>query len=174
MDGEEMRGFRKDLRKILALVMLVGMLLILTGALWTLETRAEKRDLPDLTVTEITWTPLNPVNGELVTFNATVQNLGASTYSGFWVYFYLDNIWEIGWYWVSDGLMSGEIVYAIVNWYALGGIHNVTVYADYTDEITESNEENNTLTEQISISILTGHAYFVYVAEAVTLTYGGV
>jgi len=77
-------------------------------------------DPPDIVVSSITWTPLNFSDGQVVTFNATVRNIGAgSTTRVFNTGFLIDNV-SIGERSLS-GLASGSSATLLQTWIAKPG-----------------------------------------------------
>ena len=102
---------------------------------------------PDLSVTDIEWIPSDINDGNTVTFNATVNNIGGSTTRDFYVRFEVDSEY-IGRKLVS-GLSDGANTIVVQNWLARAGLHNVTVYVDEYNAITESDETNNKMTEDL-------------------------
>jgi len=104
-----------------------------------------KIDSPDLVISGITWTPLNFSDGQVVTFNATVQNIGAgSTTRSFYNGFLIDDV-SIGERSLS-GLVSGSSGTVLQSWIATPGPHRIKVAADIHNTVAESNKENNNLT----------------------------
>jgi hypothetical protein len=121
--------------------------------------------LPDLIVSSLTWTPANPAPGDHVVLTAVVTNQGtkatpAGTVVG--VGFDLDgsataSVWEDT---DTTSLAPGASITltatggtAGVNyWIATAGSHSVTAWVDDVNRITESNENNNKLTETVSVS----------------------
>jgi glucan endo-1,3-alpha-glucosidase len=121
--------------------------------------------LPDLVVSSLTWSPANPNAGDHVVFTVVVTNQGtvatpAGTILG--VGFYLDgntagaNLWEDT---DTTSLAPGASVTltatggtAGVNyWIATAGSHTMTAWVDDVNRIAESNENNNKLTQTLSV-----------------------
>ncbi|MGB7532564.1 MAG: CARDB domain-containing protein [Halobacteriota archaeon] len=110
----------------------------------------------DFTVSNITFSPENPKEGELVTINATVKNLGnrsGSVNVSFYVDFDFDNP-------IATKELPVEAkgnTTANATWNAMPDInhltaeHNITVTVDQDNDIIELNESNNVATEQITI-----------------------
>ncbi len=114
--------------------------------------------LPDLIVTNITWTPAQPFSGDAVTFSATVKNQGDAptppdvVIGG--VFFvdgsfvsYTDNY--------RTSLAPGDSVTLTANgggslgdgtWTATAGTHTISFLVDDVNRIAESNENNNSFT----------------------------
>ena len=120
--------------------------------------------LPDLIVTGISWTPNPPFAGSNVTFHATVKNQGTGpTPSGvvLGIGFSIDGSANVSW---SAGFTSALAPGASVNlsadggptgastWKATPGLHSLTATADDVNRIPESNENNNALSVNLSIS----------------------
>ncbi|MCD6052790.1 MAG: hypothetical protein K0Q55_4212, partial [Verrucomicrobia bacterium] len=121
--------------------------------------------VPDLIVTGISWSPTSPVNGEAVTFSATIQNTGTGATPGSVIHgvsFWVDGT-QVSWSDTSTtSLAPGASRTLTVNggpggssiWTATTGTHAVRAYVDDVNRITESNETNNTLTNSIVIPLL--------------------
>jgi len=117
---------------------------------------------PDLIVTDISWTPTSPTAGNAVTFSATIKNQGtgataAGTING--VAFQIDGAGTTLW---SDNntssIPAGSSITVTVNggtagsiWTATSGLHSILAWVDDVNRITESNENNNQLTETLAI-----------------------
>ncbi|WP_432506149.1 CARDB domain-containing protein [Kineococcus arenarius] len=115
---------------------------------------------PDLTITDIAWTPQAAVAGQPVTFRATITNRGnAPTEDGVihGIGFRVGGrtvTWTDRHTWhldpgqsivlQADGGPSGP------TWPAAQGAATVTAHVDDAKRITESNESNNTVTETIT------------------------
>ncbi len=123
---------------------------------------AEEAAKPDLILTDIGWSPAQPVAGSSVTFNATVKNQGlAATPEGtvLGIGFQVDGAPTAFW---SDAhtaaLAVGDSVILPVNggvngavWSALAGTHSVSATVDDVNRIPESNEGNNSFSKTISV-----------------------
>jgi subtilase family serine protease len=115
----------------------------------TLELNLTKIDQADLIVPSINWSPSNFSDGQTVTFNATVANIGAgNTTRGFYTRFFIDGS-NIGEQYLS-GLASGSSSSVTQTWTATHGEHNVSVIVDYYNYVSESNESNNVLLLNLS------------------------
>jgi subtilase family serine protease len=115
----------------------------------------------DYIVSDIQWTPLHPAVGEMVTFTATIKNVGqAKSVRDFYVGFYIDVYHSskfIGTQQVINYLEPGQSVAVSKTWTATSGSHTVIVEADgydsiyfYHDMVQESNELNNKCIENMS------------------------
>ncbi|RLF56752.1 MAG: hypothetical protein DRN27_09090, partial [Thermoplasmata archaeon] len=110
--------------------------------------------MSDLVVNNITWIPPTFSNGQAVKFNATITNIGnGNTTQRFYTDFIIDNQPDCdcggSLQYVVDGLDSGETKNISAVWAATSGFHNMTVYADLEDDVTESNEINNNVTSPL-------------------------
>ncbi|MCK4997486.1 hypothetical protein KAS08_04225 [Candidatus Pacearchaeota archaeon] len=129
----------------------------------TSETREFEYSYPDFMVNESTilFSTLTPTEGESITINATVYNVGASPADSVEVEFYL-----------GDPALSGTQIGATqiisidgsssnttqVNWDATMGTSQIYVVVDYNNLTTENNETNNKISEPITI----GSWHFFY------------
>ena len=97
---------------------------------------------PDLVITEITWTPLDIVDGGTVSLVASVNNQGVGdTLKDFFVRFEVDgNL--VGSQKVT-GIEQNETRQITPNWIAGPGPHVVRALADSTGTISEDDESNN-------------------------------
>ncbi|MBC2697376.1 MAG: PKD domain-containing protein [ANME-2 cluster archaeon] len=104
---------------------------------------------PDYIVSDISWTPPTFTAGDLVTFNATVKNIGdGSTLRNSITAFFIDGS-QIGTA-AIQGLLKDESIEVSKSWVATSGNHTVSVKADINDQIIEFNETNNTLSKNTS------------------------
>ncbi|CAD7774206.1 hypothetical protein FHEFKHOI_01525 [Candidatus Methanoperedenaceae archaeon GB50] len=109
----------------------------------------------DFTITNITFSPEHPREGDPVTIDAAMRNNGFRSIDAR-VAFYID-----------DSILAGESVYFRANktehvtaiWNALPDInhlrweHNITVVVDPENEIEEQDEENNNLSRVMNITL---------------------
>ena len=122
-----------------------------------------RNDLPDLVVTGVSWAP-NPLKaGDLAQFSVTIKNTGTGpTPAGIvhGVAFFLDNTF-VNWSDTFTGpLAPGESKTltanngpkGVANWPATAGAHTVKVQVDDLNRITESNEDNNILTQDFTVA----------------------
>ena len=101
-------------------------------------------EYPDLTISNITWNPTVFSDGDIVTFNATIKNIGTgNTSRTFYTTFYIDGVSIGGKY--LNGLAAGSSVYITQSWIATPGNHTLKVKADSNNQVLESNETNNSL-----------------------------
>ncbi|MFH1651352.1 MAG: CARDB domain-containing protein [Chloroflexota bacterium] len=106
-------------------------------------------NLPDLTVTALTWSPEEPGIGTEVTFTATVRNRGSGASGATVLEGYLD-----------DGLLltlplkalpPGATATEKFRWKAAAGDHAVRIVLDGSQAVPESDEDNNTGTYALSV-----------------------
>lgn len=110
----------------------------------TLELNLTRIDPPDLIVSNLTWSPSNFSDGEVVHFNATIQNIGVgNTTRAFYARLMLDGV-DIGGPYIS-GLLSGESISFTQSWTATPGEHKIRGSADHWNYVYESNETNNSI-----------------------------
>jgi subtilase family serine protease/ribosomal protein L40E len=113
---------------------------------------------PDLIVTDIRWTPANPVEGDNVTFEADVQNQGATGANDVYVCFYVDGQPLNNTPTLISFVGSGATVTTPVApdppvyWaHATGDNHTVLVLADCLGGVSEEDESNNGLTRTLYV-----------------------
>ncbi len=108
----------------------------------------------DLIVDSINTSPENPVAGQMVTITAIVSNVGSNdTEQRFNVRFLIDGI-EVDTTSIPFGIDSADSKNVSTSWQAQPGVHEVTVQADQPfNRISESNEDNNSLTVSFPVSI---------------------
>lgn len=113
----------------------------------------EPSDLPDLVVTDVTWTPQNPNTGDAVQFSAIIENQGAApTPEGVVIapVFFVDGNF-IGYTdTYAESLAPGDAATVAMQsgpggatWTATEGSHEISVQVDDINRIAESNEDNN-------------------------------
>jgi hypothetical protein len=107
-------------------------------------------DYPDLAVKSLTYTPAHPVEGENITFIASIENRANVTVHNIIVYF------------IVDGIKAGEHTIPVLSssqtsdvqfyWTGVYGMHNISVYIDPANQIGEQNETNNSSELTITVS----------------------
>jgi len=117
---------------------------------------------PDLVVTDIAWSPSAPTSGNAVTFSVTIMNQGSGATPSNTIHsvsFSVDGT-QVSW---SDNstasLAPGATRTVTANsgpggsstWTATAGTHTIQAWVDDVNRIAESNENNNTLTESLSV-----------------------
>ncbi|MFC1969500.1 CARDB domain-containing protein, partial [Chloroflexota bacterium] len=95
----------------------------------------------DLLVEGLTWRPLNPSPGELVTFTITMKNQGDDDASVSQVHYYIDGS-QRGYSTIASIPAGGEIVKSF-NWRIESLAYTVNIVADHDNNVAESNEANN-------------------------------
>lgn len=118
---------------------------------------------PDLIVTNITWSPANPVPGNEISFSATIKNQGAAASPAGVVHgvsFSVDGTkvsWSAGY---NSSISPNQSVTVTANggpgnkatWKAVFGSHTIQAYVDDANRIAESNETNNTFNKSLNIN----------------------
>ena len=117
----------------------------------------------DLVVTDISWSPADPVAGNAVTFSATIKNQGTVASPSnikHGVAFYVDGTF-VSW---SDNYTSsispGATITVTANsgpsgsaiWTATSDIHTINATVDDVNRILEGNESNNSYSESIVVN----------------------
>jgi subtilase family serine protease len=103
--------------------------------------------LPDLTITNITWSPENLTIDETVTFIITIKNQGSGKAGIFQVAYYIDDILL-----KTDSVYTAELSTTVdktCTWEPQTGTHTFKAIVDSNKLITESNENNNTVSATI-------------------------
>ncbi len=117
----------------------------------------------EINSTEINFSNLKPIEGELVTINGTITNNGDKNAQNVVVQF-LDDSFGIGNTTLNVSCNSTAI--AAVNWTAQIGPNNITLIIDPQDLITETNETNNKGARNITLgsySLYVGNIFASYV-----------
>lgn len=105
----------------------------------------------DLTITNVTWSPSDPMVGDSVTFSYIVENQGTKGTTDFTNALYIDGERiDIS---VRTSLVAGETQTGsfTYTWTATEGPHEIKIVADDLGEITESNEDNNQMVASLTI-----------------------
>ncbi|HHY83086.1 MAG TPA: DUF4082 domain-containing protein [Clostridiales bacterium] len=124
----------KFLSVLLIMVMLLGLVTVPAA------------ELPDLIVTNVTWTPSNPAAGDRITFTITMKNQGTgASPDGIQHSVTLFNDWTpITWNSIFSSLAPGESVDLQIEWTpATAGNYLMRIWTDDVNRIEESNEDNN-------------------------------
>jgi hypothetical protein len=113
---------------------------------------------PDVVVTGFSWTPSAPLAGQVVTFTASIQNIGgASTPNGVivGVGFSAAGLGTIAFSDTYTGpLGPGAAVTVTGNrtWTSVAGSYAVVAHVDDVNRFAELDESNNTLTKSLTVS----------------------
>ena len=129
--------------------LLIATLLVFTSSIFI--STASAKDIPDLMIQDITWTPSSPKTGDTVTFTVTYKNQGTlSAGRSFYVCLYVDGS-RVTYNSVSD-LSAGASGTTSFTWNVgrdvSGSDHSVSAYVDKYDKsssgsVTEGDESNN-------------------------------
>ncbi|VVB55107.1 Uncharacterised protein [uncultured archaeon] len=109
---------------------------------------------PDLTVTDIWWSPTSPVNGNSVTITARISNIqaAANAYTGTWgAALFVDGTLKsttLNQPTLGPGYYR-DITFPALTFYT--GSHTIRVVSDYYNQVSESDESNNERTETMSV-----------------------
>jgi WD40 repeat protein/subtilase family serine protease len=97
---------------------------------------------PDLTLTNLEFEPKTPRSGDTVRVSATVKNVGGNLINPFFVAFFADDkqLQLEPWY---EPLDMGKEVKVSIHFRAYAGIQNIKAQADPTNDIAETDENNN-------------------------------
>jgi subtilase family serine protease len=108
---------------------------------------------PDLTVTDITYSPVSPAVGDAVTFSAVVNNQGTAAGAAGIVAFQVDGTQVATSANSTTSIAAGSTltVTASGTWTATSGSHTLTAIADNSNTTVESNESNNSYSEALVI-----------------------
>ncbi len=109
--------------------------------------------LPDLIITDITYSPTSPAVGNTVTFSAVVKNQGTAAGAAGTVTFQVDGTQAAT---VTDtsSIAAGATltVTGIGSWTATSGTHTLSAAVDTANATAESNESNNSYSENLTIN----------------------
>ncbi|HEY0652074.1 MAG TPA: PA14 domain-containing protein [Chryseosolibacter sp.] len=117
--------------------------------------------LPDFVVTDITWSPANPVPGSKVTFSAVVKNQGqTATPAGMThgMAFFVDGVKTTCSIGSNASLAVNETRTYTADWCGTtwtagtNAQYNVSILMDEVNRINESNENNNTFSKIMTMS----------------------
>ena len=96
---------------------------------------------PDLTIREITWSPVNPDIGDEITFTLTIKNQGKHKARGSYIDYFVDNSYR-GNHYIED-IEPGATVTRTFSWETQAKSHSFRAVLDAANSVLESNEENN-------------------------------
>lgn len=107
---------------------------------------------PDLTITDMSWSPASPSEVNAITLNATVKNKGNSASAATTVHFYLNN--ELVGYTQVDALAVNDSAIVSIN----AGVKTASEYSvsakvDEANTVIEQNEANNSYTHPVSLIV---------------------
>ena len=107
---------------------------------------------PDLKITGIDWSPSNPGDGDLVSFNVTVSNTGAgNTSRNTGVQLDIDDVYFQRT--LIEGLDAGKSITIGIpkKWNANFGVHSFKAISDSINSIKEEDETNNNFTANLNV-----------------------
>lgn len=134
--------------RLIAVVRVVPLLLLFLslGAVWltsSAQSAPPSSPLPDLIVTQISLTPQSPSVGAALTLSAKIANRGGADAASFFVLFQIDK--AIAGSSRVDGLAAGAETGVQTLWIVTPCAHRLTVSADSSNRVTESDKANNQL-----------------------------
>ncbi|MCP4287531.1 MAG: hypothetical protein GY792_24345, partial [Gammaproteobacteria bacterium] len=100
---------------------------------------------PDLVASTISWTPDADIEaGQEVTFTAMIQNATGTgpVVDPFRIEFQMDGTRIGSQQQISQALFAGDTIEVSQTWTASPGVHRITIIADSTSTVTETDEEN--------------------------------
>jgi uncharacterized repeat protein (TIGR01451 family) len=106
---------------------------------------------PDLTVSDLTWLPLDVANGDAVTFTATIENRGGGRAEASQASFAIDG--SIMGFMDFPAIPAGEKKSLTITWTAVSGTHAVRLISDHLEKIVESNELNNRYDTSLTVAL---------------------
>jgi len=107
--------------------------------------------LPDLSVDEILWSPLNPLVNESCVFSVTVRNAGPGDAQSSWLTFFIDE--ELKQSREIPSLAVGETWTTTYKWTAEVGEHDISATVDY-GIAPEVSQQNNSLDVVFSHTVI--------------------
>jgi len=103
----------------------------------------------DMIVSDVSWSPTDPVEGDTVTFTVYIRNQGAGNAGSFKVACYVDDVKEGEWSIYS--LSAGQTTSKTFTWTAVEGTHTVKAFADLNGVIAEIVKTNNKREETFEV-----------------------
>lgn len=118
--------------------------------------------MPDLVVTNLTYTPATPQTGNAVNFTATIKNQGTAAGAPGVVAFAVDGTKVSETINNTSALAAGATTVVNGSWNtAVAGNHSVTATADNENITAEGNETNNTYSVNLSVNPTPGIDFVV-------------
>jgi subtilase family serine protease len=103
--------------------------------------------MPDLAITNVSWSPADIIPGQEIIFSIDIENIGAVDAGVSRLVYYTDE--TIAGYNDIDSIKAGEKITPTFTWSASEGYHTVSIAADSRGQIAEIDENNNTMTVSI-------------------------
>jgi subtilase family serine protease len=104
-------------------------------------------NMPDLAIANVSWSPADIVPGQEITFSIVVENTGGVDAGASRIVFYTDD--TISGYNDIEPIKAGEKFNCTFTWAASEGKHTIKIAVDSKGQITEIDENNNTVTISI-------------------------
>jgi probable HAF family extracellular repeat protein len=109
----------------------------------------DKRVEPDITAVNLNCTPAQPSEGQSVAIKVTVQNLGENNATNIQVQLLIDGT-AIETKTISQlNAHTNQIL--TYNWIGVFGEHDIAIKTDPSNQIAESNEKNNLITNRLNV-----------------------
>jgi subtilase family serine protease len=103
---------------------------------------------PDLTISDITWTPTSPLLHDDVSFTVTIINQGTCSSGATELKFVIDKAFFFNA--VIPELPVGGTATPIINWMTQNYTHSIKATIDESNVVKESNESNNAVTKTVT------------------------
>jgi subtilase family serine protease len=104
-------------------------------------------NMPDLVISNVSWSPADIVPGQEITFNIVIENTGGADAGASRIVFYTDD--TISGYNDIEPVKAGEKYNCAFTWVASEGKHTINIAVDSKGQIIEIDENNNTITINI-------------------------
>jgi subtilase family serine protease len=104
-------------------------------------------NMPDLAIANVSWSPADIVPGQEITFNIVIENTGGADAGSSRIVFYTDD--TISGYNDIEPIKAGNKFTCAFTWGASEGKHTINITVDSKGQITEIDENNNTVTISI-------------------------
>ncbi len=98
-------------------------------------------ETPDLMISDISWSPSIPIEGNTVTFTVDIKNRGPVNAGSLKTAYYIDGS-KIG-EWSITSLAAGQNITKSFTWTAVQGNHTVKAFVDSNHDVEEKVETNN-------------------------------
>ncbi|MFA6947171.1 MAG: Ser-Thr-rich GPI-anchored membrane family protein, partial [Pedobacter sp.] len=112
---------------------------------------ASGTNLPDLVISDFSWTPIYPRSTDNITATVKIKNIGSAPAQNFSVTNFWDsNNKEIVIYYLASG--AEVTVQGSIGGLSIPGPNTVNMSVDVPSKVVESNENNNSLSKTINVS----------------------
>ena len=104
-------------------------------------------DMPDLTISNVVWSPAEIIPGQEVVFTIDIENIGSLTAGASRLAYYVDD--NIAGFNDIGPVAAGSKITQTLKWAASAGQHHISIVADSKNQVAEIDETNNTVTVDI-------------------------